>query len=277
MPAKIVVVSGADRGKEIWIEDEVTRIGRGSTCAIALSDPKLPEHTATLEFRDGHYNLYSRLEEDIVLNGKTLASRGFDRWQPGKELELPGPVVLRLETERDPKPLKRPRQTPPQARPEPEEPIEEPRRDAEEMENVKEAAPNAAAKKRSNQLTQVLLILLCAAGGVYMWFAETEPDAGPVQSPGAEFSYLVGTMYKKKADDPRYQELREALQVARTSELRADIPMALTNYRQLRDTLVARLKTSGEALGKEDRELLERSLKFVTVRLRTTTDESALE
>jgi len=277
MPAKIVVISGPDQGKETWIEDDVARIGRGTNCTILLSDKRLPDHVATLEFRDGHFNLYSRMEDEVVLGGKKLPPRGFDRWASGKDLVLPGQNVLRLETERDPRPAKKPRQSSAAAVPELEVPMEEAPAYEEDEEPVKKIAPDVAAKKRSKQMTQILLILLCALGGVYLFFLEEDPGAGPVQSPGAEFSYLVGTMYEKKADDPRYQDLRETLQVARTAELRSDTRTALKTYGILRDTLVFRVKTSREPLEKKDRELLEQTLKFVTVRLRTATDDAAAE
>lgn len=274
MPAKLTVISGPDKGNEIWIEDEVVRIGRGDNCAVPLSDARLPAHVATLEFRDGHYNLYSRMEDEIILNGRALAPRGFDRWLPGKDLQLPGANVLRLETERDPRPSRRPRQT---AQPEPEPEADEVVPDEEGTETAEPTSVEtaAASKKRSQQMTMILIILLCAIGGVFVLLMEEDPDSGPVTSPTQEFSALVTTFYEKKADDTRYQDLREALQIARTAELRKDTKTALRNYGRLRDTLVARLKSSGEVLEKDDRDLLDRTLKFVTIRLRTATDESA--
>lgn len=263
MPAKIIVLSGQDKGKEMWVEDEVVRIGRGGNCAIALSDPHLPEHVATLEFRDGHFNLHSRMEDNIVLAGKAVGPRALERWPGGKDLQLPGAVVLRLEVERDPRPMKRrlPAAAPPQAEPETYEPA------GDDEAPPPPVSDEEAAKKRSRQFTYLLLILLCALGGVYFLFFEEDPAAGPRESPTKKFAFLVRTFYDKKAKDPRYQELREALQEARTAELRNDKADALKKYSAIRDTLIS--WKSNEGLSKEDVVLLEDTLRFVAGRLRT--------
>ena len=40
MPAKLVVIAGADQGADLWIEDEVQRLGHDAVCALRVSDDR---------------------------------------------------------------------------------------------------------------------------------------------------------------------------------------------------------------------------------------------
>ena len=53
MPAKLVVVSGAQPGQEFWIETEVLRLGSEAPCEIRLTDAGVPPHAATLDNSSG--------------------------------------------------------------------------------------------------------------------------------------------------------------------------------------------------------------------------------
>lgn len=267
MPAKIVVLSGADQGKEMWVEKVVARIGRHPSCEMVLTDPHLPEHALTLEFRDGNYTLYSRLGEPVNLAGRALPARGFDRWPGGKDLHLPGPVILRLEVERDPRPAPRPRPSPalPFAAPPPVPGAPESAAPEDPASQAQEAK-----KARSRQLTQLLVILLCAAAGVFFFLAEEEGNTGTTQTPTAHFQSLVKEMHEKKKDEPRYQDLRQALQSARTAELRGNKKSMLEQYKKLRDQLVA-WKSASLSESKEDTRLINSTLQFITNRLDAAT------
>jgi hypothetical protein len=247
MPAKLVVIAGADQGADLWIEDEVSRLGHDAVCALRVSDDDVPAHVATLEYREGAYVLHNRCDDELFLEGKPLPPRAQARWNANKDLSLHGGVVLRLTIEGDPRPMKR--QAAPQPYEYPEIPADPGQPGAALLED--DAPAPAVDSQRSKKMTQTIVIVLCALLGVYMLFFDT-PGSDTVDAardPRKDFQQAVDALAKD--EDPQSRRLRELLQDARVAELRGDQPSAQALYGKVRDRILV-LRNSEDGSLRED-------------------------
>lgn len=257
MPAKLVIASGIATGTEIWIEDDVSRVGSDPKCQVCLRDAELAAHAATLEYRGGDYILHNRGEGPIRLGVRELAGRASFTWQPGQELQLTSTLVLRLEVDGDPAPGPRPVA---RRRPETDEPTGDDQADA----AVGAAAPPA---NRSKQLLQIGVIFLCFGGGAFMLLMDSSASSTlPSRNVTAEFSTLIKELSQEKASaelDP--DTLRSVLQSARIAQLRGHQPRSQELYGHLRDVLLARRRPDGSFASKVEAKVWD----FVEAQLRS--------
>jgi hypothetical protein len=107
MPARIVVEAGAHAGEEFPIEEALFRLGSGTSCKPCLSDPGLPEHAATVEWKNRRYRVFNKTDRAIKLDSQPVESLAARDWLAGQRLTLPAGVVLRLDVEGDPAPARR--------------------------------------------------------------------------------------------------------------------------------------------------------------------------
>ena len=236
MPAKLVITSGSSAGTDLWIEEMVLRIGSESQCQICLREPGLPAHAATLQYRDGKYQVHNRTEHGIYVAGREIAKGGSAKWSPGEELRLTDMVALRLDVEGDPAPGPRPRFRP----------VEEPAPEEEEGEPQPVEAPRPAGAE-ARRLVQIVVIVLCfGGGGLALLMDSSSSSNAPARNSKAEFTSVVKELIKARptADfDPA--ELRAALQSARLAQLRGDQKRSQALYAHVRDTLLARRLPDG--------------------------------
>lgn len=75
--ARITITSGPDRGKVFELNDQLVNIGRGSKNDVALSDPSLSEHQASITSRGSRYAIYTPLERGVEVDGSVIPA---DRW-----------------------------------------------------------------------------------------------------------------------------------------------------------------------------------------------------
>lgn len=246
MPAKIVILSGAEQGADLWIEEEVQRLGQDPLCALRVADPGVPGHAATVEYRDGGYLLHNRCDEELLLDGKPLLPRGQRSWVANKDLTLPGGVVLKLVVESDPRPAKR-QTAPPQAYEYPVVPPEEAKPGGLNQDDD-DAPVSVPSSDRSKKITQFVVILLCALVGVYMLFLDkpSEKTEGEL-SPRQQFDQAVAALVKQ-GDDAQARHLRVLLQDARIAELRGDQAQAQIFFGAIRDRLLVLRGAEGGGL-----------------------------
>lgn len=77
MPARLVVMTGPDRGKSFDVSEELTHVGRGSDNQIVLQDPDLGEHQISLADRNGRYAVFTPVSDVVSVEGTTIPS---DKW-----------------------------------------------------------------------------------------------------------------------------------------------------------------------------------------------------
>lgn len=244
MPAKLVVIAGADQGADLWIEDEVQRLGHDPVCALRVSDDAVPAHVATLEFREGAYLIHNRCDDELFLDGKPLPARAQARWGVNKDLSLHGGVVLRLVVEGDPRPVKR--QAAAQPYEYPDIPADDSKPGAGPVDDDAPAPP--ADSQRSKKMTQMLVIVACALFGLYMLFFDKPSDTVEAErDPRKEFKLAVDAL-SEKDDDPQARRVRELLQEARVAELRGDQTQAQALYGKVRDRILVLRNTEDGSL-----------------------------
>jgi hypothetical protein len=253
MPAKLVVVAGAQPGREIWIEEEVLRIGSEAPCEVRLAEPGLSPHAVTLEFRDTGYHVYNRGDQPIRLDRRPIGPREpAAHWPAGKDLNLGGQLTLRLVIDGDPAPAKR--QAVRVADDEPEVPTAEAA--APEV-----SAEDAAKKNKKTVQLAAILGLVVVAGAVLLYDPPASEDKPKVPA-SQRSAEIIQKLRSNKAGDPADNEhLRTMLQRARLAELRGDKPLARDQYRRLYDWLQDRSKAG--QLSQDYKELWE----FVKVEL----------
>ncbi len=75
--ARITITSGPDRGKVFELNDQLVNIGRASENDVALSDPLVSDHQASITSRGGRYAIYTPLERVVEVDGNVIPA---DRW-----------------------------------------------------------------------------------------------------------------------------------------------------------------------------------------------------
>lgn len=77
MPARLVVMTGPDRGKSFDLAEELTHVGRGGDNQIVLQDPDLGEHQLSLADRNGRFAIFTPVSDGVTIEGTTLPP---DKW-----------------------------------------------------------------------------------------------------------------------------------------------------------------------------------------------------
>jgi len=77
MPARLVVMTGPDRGKSFDLAEELTHVGRGGDNQIVLQDPDLGEHQLSLADRNGRFAVFTPISDGVTIEGTTLPP---DKW-----------------------------------------------------------------------------------------------------------------------------------------------------------------------------------------------------
>jgi len=77
MPARLVVMTGPDRGKSFDLAEELTHVGRGGDNQIVLQDPDLGEHQLSLADRNGRFAVFTPVSDVVTVEGTTLPP---DKW-----------------------------------------------------------------------------------------------------------------------------------------------------------------------------------------------------
>jgi hypothetical protein len=88
VPARITITAGPDAGRSFGLPKELTHIGRGAENDIALSDPKLPDHQASIASRGGRYAIYVPADQQVMVDGSPVP---VERW-----VWLPMTALLRF-------------------------------------------------------------------------------------------------------------------------------------------------------------------------------------
>ena len=86
--ARITVTAGPDRGKEFELVEELTHMGRGEGNQIALEDPALGDHQASIARRSGRHAIYAAMESTVEIDGNIIPPK---RW-----VWLPSTATIRL-------------------------------------------------------------------------------------------------------------------------------------------------------------------------------------
>jgi hypothetical protein len=77
MTARLVVMTGPDRGKSFDLLEELTHVGRGADNQVVLSDPDLAEHQVSLVDRSGRFALFTPLLDSVSVEGTSVPA---DKW-----------------------------------------------------------------------------------------------------------------------------------------------------------------------------------------------------
>ncbi|MBY0526877.1 MAG: FHA domain-containing protein [Gemmataceae bacterium] len=249
MPAKIVVKSGAAASTEVVIQEDVLRIGSDPSCEVVLPDAGLAPHAATLEFRDGAYVIHNRSDAPIRLNNVVLERRTFKKWNAGQDLALTDHLVLRLEVDGSPAPVRA---------------AQAARRTVEvagsNEANESRPAPTSAATARKKQLQMVIILLLVAVVVGLLFIDTSGPAPTTAPAPRDEFAALVKELQQHGKRD---EGLLFLLQDARMAQVRGDARRARDLYGQIVDYLLPRRAKDGKFSNKLDQRLWD----FVTANL----------
>ncbi len=250
MPAKLIMTEGPEPGAEFPIQDEVLRIGSDRNCGYCLSDSGLAPHAFTLEYRNGEYHLHNRTGDSIEVHGRRLEHRDSARWPFGEEIELGPGLSVRLDVHGDPAPSKSAVAYT----------IEY---DAEEeAEGVDAAGREAAAKSASSKtMLQIIVILVCAALGIFALMFDPGAVSISKKDPKVEFEKIIGKLDNNAVDKARGPySIKNSLQQARYLEARGAVE-AKKAYAVVRDMLLKHSKDG--TLTEDEREIWD----FVTGRI----------
>src|SRR5262249_54147717 len=151
----------------------VLLLGKDGSCASRPAELAAVGHAATLEYRQGRYTVYNRLPQPVQVGAHSVPVRGSREWRSGERLRLGEAVVLRLEVDGDPAPVR----AAPKAGVGPDVP------DA-------PAAP-PAAKKGKNRGLAFVLIAACLALGVGSFFVDREETPTEASAPAVDFNKLI--------------------------------------------------------------------------------------
>lgn len=86
--ARITITSGPDRGRTFQLVEELIHIGQGSENHIALSDPSVADHQASIVNRNGRYAIYTPTPDVVYVDGSVIPA---ERW-----VWLPSAAQVRL-------------------------------------------------------------------------------------------------------------------------------------------------------------------------------------
>ncbi|MBA4017485.1 MAG: hypothetical protein C0483_09965 [Pirellula sp.] len=233
MPAKLIVVEGAEAGSELWVEYEVLRFGSDPSCELVLADSGVEPHALTVRYGDGRYTVFNRSSAPLQLDAVTLAPSESGVWRSGKTLRFPNGSALKLETSGDGAPTRRPLPADPQP--------------------VREAVPVAGAspddvaigggspsepKPEKSNTGAIIAGLVFAVAAVLILFSDeflpSGPAAGEEKAP-APFSEVVSLLQKDPNCAP---DLWIQLSKSYADAYRGDEVRSAAGYRRLRDRIV---------------------------------------
>ncbi len=233
MPAKLIVVEGAEVGSELWLEYEVLRFGSDPSCELVLADSVVEPHAFTVRYGDGRYTVYNRGSAPLQLDAVTLAPSESGAWRPGKTLRFASGLALRLEASGDGAPARRPAEA--AAHP------------------LREAVPATAASRddvavgdgttsepkpeKSNAGAIIAGVLFAVAAFLILFsdeFLSSEPAAGGGKAPDS-FSNVVSLLQNDPNCAP---DLWIQLSKSYADAYRGDEVRSAAGYRLLRDRIV---------------------------------------
>ena len=87
-----------------WIEKNVVRLGRGADCDVAVDQPGIPSHLATVRFRNGQYAIYNRSGRRMSVADREIGAEGSGDWFAGELLQITPEIALRLLIDGSPAP-----------------------------------------------------------------------------------------------------------------------------------------------------------------------------
>jgi hypothetical protein len=83
--AEFQITRGPDRGQKFKLSDELVQIGRDTESQIALTDPAVAEHQASIAQRNGRYAIYTPIEKTLEVDGNSLPAEQWV-WLPAKAI-----------------------------------------------------------------------------------------------------------------------------------------------------------------------------------------------
>ena len=233
MPAKLIVVEGAEAGSELWVEYEVLRFGSDPSCELVLVDSGVEPHSLTVRYGDGRYTVYNRGSAPLQLDAVTLAPSESGVWRSGKTLRFASGLALKLESSGDGAPARRPT-----------EPAAHPIREAVAVANagldepaIGGGSPLEPKPAKSNTGAIVAGVFFAAAAVLILFsdeFFPSGPEAGGEKAP-APFSEVISLLQKDPNCAP---DLWIQLSKSYADAYRGDEVRSAAGYRRLRDRIV---------------------------------------
>lgn len=263
MPAKVAITGRVSNGTSVWIEDPVIRIGSDPDNDIAIIDPSIPEHAATVEYRDGAYWVYNRGGMPLAIGQQALPAGESAPWGHAGELRLGDATTLLLELSGDGSPERQPPRGA-AALVEKDEALYE----AEEARRKRETAETAPEDRNGSQrlkaIGQGAVIALCLIAIVAIGISQLGGGSNASTAPPRDFTKTL-----LKLDDDPDKPLHRFVTQIRTAELlrlRGEAADAQVRFESLRLQLTSRrdaLRSQGEELPEDEQQLLD----FVLSRL----------
>lgn len=237
MSATIISEAGGEAGRQFAIEEEVFRIGSGPSCKLRLSDSGVAAHAATVEYRQGGYQLHNRSGQVLQVEGRPLADRGCVRWAAGQRLRLADQVVLRLDIAGDPAPARAMRRA--------QQPVD---LGTDDPESVPE--PLAAAQPSAGRGRRGPLIVIGLCGLLMLAFLSYQPntsgESAALKNGTERIAQLVRQLHQQDTEiQPGGDAPWYLLQTAYAAELRGNHSQAKRSYVRLLDLLRQRQKSEG--------------------------------
>lgn len=257
MPARVVVVSGPDKGREIEIEARVVTVGSHPGSEINLQGQA--DTVATLRFRDGAYSVFNRGDESLELAGQEIPRDGKAHWKNGHDLVLPRGAVLKLRIQGNPEPTRVLAVANDSAA-----------ADLDEPEDYLDGDPDETQVPKKSQTTEMAVIAVCVL--VCAWLLVSDESVNTsTKDVRKEYHDIVLALLRPENRpsstdpgtrpdlvlSPRLQELvknagtddfvlfdgiRDLIQSARVAEIRGDRKLAISKYQLARDKLLDRIR-----------------------------------
>jgi len=100
--ATLKVISGPDRGKVFQLSESLVHMGRGADNQIAITDPEVSDHQASIVEQNGRYAIYTPIEQGVEVDGNLIP---IDRWiwlSGNSRIRLTGNTSFQFQAESSP-------------------------------------------------------------------------------------------------------------------------------------------------------------------------------
>lgn len=240
MPSSIRVFDPAGLTSEIWIEKPFLTIGSGPTCDIRLESDEVAPSTANVRFREGQFLIFNQNESGLTIDGSPVNNGASTPWRAGQTLTFHSGFALQLIVDGDPAPSRKPIVTVAPRR----EPPATPGR----SEANTEASPSLASTPdepvkpkakgiRSTEIVQLMVILLCVAGGIAVLATQNgAPTPSAAGGSTSDFAAIVDAG-EKLEELPEVAALIRQAQAAEFAYRRNDTELALGRFARLKTYL----------------------------------------
>lgn len=234
---RLQVVGGPQSGREIWVDQEMARVGSHPQADVRLEN--LAPHVATIQQRGKAVAVIARAE-CVALQGHPLSPGQAVAWKPGQEVGIGPDTKLRLLSAVDTPPEDEPWAWNFQAQSEP------------NLEVISEHGI-LEAKQETNSTLKLILCGCCITAALLMLLDlnSSTPAGGVAQS---DFESVINAL-RSEAITTESSYLREVLQEGYFYRSRGDEVRASRKFSELRDRYLTMRKIEGFQINEVEQQI----------------------